>query len=148
MEQIIVRSACLEDSPDLASLSEQLGYPTTAREVEARLPKYIDSDTARVVVAEHKGRVIAWTSIEIVDHFYLEKFAELSGFVVDSNFRGQGVGHELMREAERWAASKGLSVLRLKTNVVRTGAHKFYESMGFECVKTQYTYVKKLAPPR
>lgn len=148
MEQILVRSARLSDSADLASLSAQLGYPTMAREVETRLPKYIDSELARVVVAEYKGRVIAWTSIEIVDHFYLDKFVELSGFVVDSEFRGQGIGHELMREAERWAASKGLSVLRLKTNVVRTRAHKFYESMGFERVKTQYTYVKKLASPR
>jgi GNAT superfamily N-acetyltransferase len=53
-----------------------------------------------------------------------------------------------MREAERWTAEKGLSVLRLKTNVIRVDAHRFYENMGFERTKTQYTYVKQLAPDR
>ncbi|SLM18483.1 Acetyltransferase family protein (fragment) [uncultured spirochete] len=36
--------------------------------------------------------------------------------------------------------------MRLKTNIVRVEAHRFYENMGFERTKTQYTYVKKLAP--
>jgi len=61
---------------------------------------------------------------------------------------GRGIGHALMREAERWTAEKGLSVLRLKTNVIRVDAHRFYENMGFERTKTQYTYVKQLAPDR
>lgn len=145
MDAIVIRSARLDDSPALATLSGQLGYPTTAAKLEARLPRYIDSDERRVFVAESEDRVIGWTSIEIVDHFYIEKFAEISGFVVNTAHRGQGVGHALMAEAERWTAEQGLAGLRLKTNIIRTEAHHFYESMGFERTKTQYTYVKKLA---
>jgi GNAT superfamily N-acetyltransferase len=148
MEDLIIRSARLEDSTALAALSAQLGYPTTAGEVQARLPRYIDSDEARVIVAESGGQVVGWTSIDIVDHFYLDTFAEISGFVVDAEHRGKGVGHALMREAERWTSEKGLSALRLKTNIVRAEAHRFYEGMGFERTKTQYTYVKKLAHDR
>ncbi len=146
MSSLLIRSARLDDSPELAILSEQLGYPTIADEVRARLPRYIDSDERRVIVAELETQVIGWTSIEIVDHFYIEKFAEISGFVVDETHRGEGVGHALMAEAERWTSEKGLPGLRLKTNIVRIEAHRFYEGMGFERTKTQYTYVKKLAP--
>ncbi len=146
MSILVIRSARLDDSLALANLSGQLGYPTTADKVRARLPRYLDSDERRVIVAEFDGQVIGWTSIEIVDHFYIEKFAEISGFVVDAAHRGQGVGHALMTEAERWTAEKGLPALRLKTNIVRVDAHRFYEGMGFERTKTQYTYVKKLAP--
>ncbi|SLM13606.1 putative Acetyltransferase, GNAT family [uncultured spirochete] len=142
---LMIRSATLEDSPALASLAGQLGYPASPEKVRERLPRYIGAPEARVIVAEHEGQVIGWTSIEVVDHFYLDKFAEISGFVVDERFRGQGVGHALMQEAERWTAAHGLSTLRLKTNVVREDAHRFYENLGFERTKTQYTYVKKLA---
>ena len=148
MEDLVIRGARLGDSPALARLSGQLGYPTTAGEVQARLPRYIDSDEARVIVAEFDGQVIGWTSVEIVDHFYLDKFVEISGFIVDGEQRGKGVGHALMREAERWTVLRGFSILRLKTNIVRVEAHRFYENLGFERTKTQYTYVKKLAQGR
>ena len=142
---LVVRSATLEDSPALASLAGQLGYPTSPEKVRERLPRYIGATDARVIVAEHEGQVIGWTSIEVFDHFYLDKCAEISGFVVDERFRGQGVGHALMQEAERWTAAHGLDTLRLKTNVMRKDAHRFYEGLGFERTKTQYTYVKKLS---
>jgi GNAT superfamily N-acetyltransferase len=145
MGDLVIRSARLEDSPALARLAAQLGYPTTDSEVKARLPRYLDSDNARVIVAEYRGEVVGWTSVEIVDHFYIDKHVEISGFVVDAEQRGRGIGHMLMREAERWTIEKGLSILRLKTNVLRVDAHRFYEHMGFERTKTQYTYVKKLA---
>jgi len=146
MSALLIRSARLDDSPALAALSEQLGYATSAANVASRLPRYIDASERRVIVAELDGQVIGWTSIEIVDHFYIEIFAEISGFVVDSAHRGQGVGHALMAEAELWTSEMGLAGLRLKTNVVRIEAHRFYEGLGFERTKTQYTYVKKLAP--
>lgn len=142
---IVIRSATIEDSPALARLSFQLGYPASPEKIRERLPRYIGAHEARVIVAEHDGQVIAWTSIEVVDHFYLDKFAEISGFVVDEQFRGQGIGHALMQEAERWTGAQGLTTLRLKTNVVREDAHRFYENLGFERTKTQYTYVKKLS---
>lgn len=145
MEDLVIRNARIGDGPALALLAGQLGYPTTAGEVQTRLSRYIDSEEARVIVAEFRGQVVGWTSIETVDHFYLDRFAEISGLVVDADHRGRGIGHALMREAERWTAGKGLSVLRLKTNIVRVEAHRFYENMGFERTKTRYTSVKKLA---
>lgn len=145
MDALMIRNAVLEDSPALAILSEQLGYPTTAAKVKARLGRYLGSDERRLIVAEIEANVIAWLSIEVIDHFYIEKFAEISGFVVDQAYRNKGIGHALMAEAQRWTTERGLTVLRLKTNILRTEAHHFYESMGFERTKTQYTYVKKLA---
>ena len=148
MSALLIRSARLDDSLALATLAEQLGYPSTPDEVRARLPRYVDARDRRVIVAELDGHVIGWTSIEIVDHFYIEKFAEISGFVVDAEHRGRGVGHALMAEAERWTVEKGLTSLRLKANVVRIEAHRFYGGQGFERTKTQYNFVKKLAPNR
>ncbi len=148
MDTLIIRQAKREDSTDLAILAAQLGYPTTANQVEARLPRYLDSDERCVLVAEHEGMVIGWTSLEIVDHFYIEKYVEISGFVVDEAHRGRGVGHALMDGAERWAMARNIDILRLRANTIRTEAHRFYESLGFTRLKTQIAFMKNLAAVR
>ena len=70
--------------------------------------------------------------------------AEILGLVADAAVRGRGIGRRLVREAERWAQSKGHRTLTVRCNVVRTAAHAFYEGLGFECTKTQKHYRKQL----
>jgi hypothetical protein len=43
-------------------------------------------------------------------------------------------------------AGTRLEVGSLRSNILRTDAHKFYEQLGYERVKTQHTYRKSLAP--
>jgi uncharacterized protein YbbK (DUF523 family)/GNAT superfamily N-acetyltransferase len=142
--KILIRRARLEDCQELARLAAELGYPCGEEEVRGRIEKYLVSEDRTVIVAELGRALVGWTSVEAIEHFYLEPFAELSGFVVDERLRGRGIGALIMAEAELWAASRGLKLIRLKTNVVRLGAHRFYEALGFERTKEQYTYAKRL----
>jgi GNAT superfamily N-acetyltransferase len=141
---IHIRDAKTEDALRLAELAAQLGYPTTAQEVGARLAKYASSTDERVIVAVDGKTVVGWTSVAVVDHFYIPRYAEISGLVVDADSRGRGVGALLIAEAERWAADKKLDLVRLRTNVVRVDAHRFYERQGFIKTKTQYSYEKSV----
>lgn len=147
-EKAFIREARMEDAGDLARLSAQLGYPCRDREVETRLARREGRDDGTVLVVEEEGRVLAWASLEVVDRFYIETFAELTGLVVDEARRRQGLGELLIEAAERWTRARGLDTLRLKTNVVRREAHLFYERLGFEKVKEQFTYLKQLVPAR
>jgi hypothetical protein len=54
----------------------------------------------------------------------------------------------MVAAAEAWVLERGLAMLRLKTNAARKDAHRFYERMGFENVKEQIVYVKKLGAGR
>lgn len=139
-----VRNARVEDYPYLAELATQLGYPCKAEEVKARIESYIGKADKAIIVAETDGKVVGWASVEVVDHFYLAPFVEISGFVVDEAYRSTGIGAKIMGAAERWVGERGLAVLRLKTNVLRKDAHRFYEKLGFEKTKEQYVYVKKV----
>jgi GNAT superfamily N-acetyltransferase len=139
---IYIRDAKTEDACRLAELSAQLGYPTTAQEVGARLAKYEGSADERVIVAVDGSLVVGWTSAAVVDHFYIPRYVEISGLVVDADARGRGVGALLIAEVERWAAEKKLDLVRLRANVVRSDAHRFYERQGFLRTKTQYTFEK------
>ncbi len=144
-EGITTRDASAADAAALARLSAQLGYPVTPAEVADRLSRVTSPRHGRVVVAvDDRGDVIAWTTVEEVEHIHSERHTEISGFVVDESHRGRGVGGVLMTEVERWARERKLPYVRLNANVTRTAAHRFYRSLGFTLAKQQYAFRKEL----
>jgi GNAT superfamily N-acetyltransferase len=70
--------------------------------------------------------------------------AEIAGLVVDAEWRGSGVGKLLMQRAEDWARANGLRMVVLRSNVIRSEAHAFYESIGYTRFKTQHAFRKQL----
>ncbi|MDR0264120.1 MAG: GNAT family N-acetyltransferase [Sphingobacterium sp.] len=62
------------------------------------------------------------------------------GLVFDNQYRGQGLGRLLTKEATDWASSFGCCRLRVRCNVIRTESHKFYESLGFKLKKEQKVF--------
>jgi GNAT superfamily N-acetyltransferase len=59
--------------------------------------------------------------------------------------QGQGVGRRLLEHACAWAAARSYERLRLRSNVVREGAHAFYEHFGFEKSKASYAFERRLS---
>lgn len=139
-----IRPARLEDAPALAPLSTQLGYPATAAEIAARLDAILADPDQAVYVAETSGQVAGW--VHVAHYLTLESGAavEIRGLVVDENRRGSGLGRALVLQAEAWARDRGVRVVRVRSNVVRAGAHEFYRRLGYSLVKTQHAFRKSL----
>jgi GNAT superfamily N-acetyltransferase len=57
--------------------------------------------------------------------------AYIRGMAVLPSARGSGVAPALLREAEKWAASKGFRHVFLSTTPFLTAAIRFYEKSGF-----------------
>lgn len=144
MDSLTIRDARREDAGDLAVLAAQLGYPSSAGIIEKRMEKYAGNPDERIIVAELSGRVVAWTSVAVIDHFYTPVYVEVSGFVVDSRCRSQGIGAMLMDKVKEWARAKGVGLVRLRANVLRVDAHRFYGRQGFEKMKEQYMFETKI----
>jgi GNAT superfamily N-acetyltransferase len=143
--RITIRDAVAEDASVLSDLAAQLGYPTASKDVIARLRRLKGKTDERVIVAADNGsRVVGWTTVRITKHMYSDPFVELSGFVVDQGARGMGVGKTMMSAVENWARERSISTVRLNANVMRTEAHKFYKAVGFENVKQQYVFQKRV----
>jgi GNAT superfamily N-acetyltransferase len=70
--------------------------------------------------------------------------SELGGLVVASRFRGQGAGRAVLERAEAWSRRRGYARLRVRSNVVREGAHRFYEAIGYATAKTSRVFEKAL----
>ena len=148
MESVTIRDATAGDSEALARLAAQLGYPSSGPEIGARLGKYEGNADERLLVAELSGQVVAWTSIALADHFYTPLYVEISGLVVDEKVRGHGIGALLIAEVKKWAEAKGVGIVRLRANVIRKDAHRFYEREGFRKAKEQFVFELKTAAAR
>lgn len=141
----MIRPATAADAPQLALLAGQLGYPSTAEQVSARLREILEGPAHAIFVAEGKDRCIAGY-IEIFSFRTIgsEPRIEIAGLVVDESCRSQGVGRLLMKHAEEWGRSRGFREAGLRSNVVRERAHQFYEDLGYRMNKTQKSFRKLL----
>lgn len=142
---MLIRPASTDDAQAVAELTDQLGYPTTKRGAYERLEEILPMADHAVYVAEvSEGNITAWVHVHGTHHLQAEPYAELGGLVVGSTHHGSGIGSELVIQAQTWATEKGYRVLRVRTNLVRAGAHEFYKRMGFELNKSQHVFVKSL----
>ncbi|MDB6177971.1 GNAT family N-acetyltransferase [Paracoccus sp. Z330] len=57
--------------------------------------------------------------------------AQIEGVRVAPDWRGRGLGHAMLQDAESRACAAGCSLLQFTTNKARHDAHRFYERMGF-----------------
>jgi GNAT superfamily N-acetyltransferase len=143
MEEI--RRAVREDAPRLAQLASDLGYTINSDSVGAAIDR-LQSDEGAIFVADASEHLTGWIHIYRSHVIQTEPFAEVGGLVVDPLSRGDGVGRRLLEAAERWASANDLTVVRVRSNIVRSNAHRFYERRGYEVEKTSYTFVRSLNP--
>ncbi|HEY9061092.1 MAG TPA: GNAT family N-acetyltransferase [Pseudobacteroides sp.] len=133
---------------DLAYVSElcaQLGYPTNTKDVMPRLRDILSRENHKVFVAETTdGKVVGWCHVHIYPLLECDLIGEIGGLVVDKDYRGNGIGSELIIQSELWAKCSGCNTINLRSNVIRKEAHIFYKCIGYENVKEQYTFRKQI----
>jgi GNAT superfamily N-acetyltransferase len=139
---LLVRTATIQDAESLAELSCQLGYPAHAEDMLKRLAQIERRDENAVYVAEVSGKVIGWVHIMARDLLESGRYAEIGGLVVDELRRGQGAGQALMNKAEEWAREHQCREIVVRSNVIRTAAHRFYERIGYRVTKSQKVFRK------
>jgi GNAT superfamily N-acetyltransferase len=139
-----IRGATVSDAAALARLATQLGYPTTDAEARQRATAILDRLEHRVLVAEIGGEVVGWIHVAPSVTLESDPSAEAAGLVVDAAFRGCGIGARLIAEAEAWAAGRGYRLMRVRSNVKRNRARRFYERAGFAVTKLQRNFEKRL----
>jgi GNAT superfamily N-acetyltransferase len=144
-----IRQAVPSDAEIIAKLGTQLGYPTSQAEAEKRLTVIIKQADQAIYVAEIEGiGGVGWIHIAEMHLLVMEPHAEIVGLVTDESHRSSGIGSALVATAEEWALNRGYNCIRVRSNLVRTRAHTFYEKLGYQCQKTQHAFVKSLSKSR
>jgi ribosomal-protein-alanine N-acetyltransferase len=116
----------LADEKDVPSLLEieRASFPTpwTLGEIEEELYKPL----ARVWVAVVGGRLAAFGI-----HWFVVGEAQLANIAVHPDFRGRGLGKEMMVRLLSDARSEGMERMTLEVRTGNTAAIELYRALGF-----------------
>lgn len=146
MHDVTIRRATLGDVEAITRLAGELGYPSTAEQIERRLRGLLDTGDNAVFVAESESVVVGWLHAGTVAALETDSFADIRGMVVSEDVRSRGIGALLVAAAEEWARGKGMNRMRVRSNVVRGRAHAFYERLGYRLKKLSKIFEKEEMP--
>lgn len=88
---------------------------------------FIDNPQKVIFFADADGEPVG--QIKIVP--WWNKFAYIEELVVDTEFRGKGVGRTLLTKAIQWASQQNFPGITLETQDNNVPACKLYENCGF-----------------
>lgn len=144
----MLRNITIFDAQEIQSISNfELGYDVNLDIVKKQIRKLTNDNKHHIIIGfenEQTRKIIGFVHAELYESLYMDIGLNILGLAVDSNFQGQGIGKKLMNSIEEYALKNNISYIRLNSNVRRSEAHKFYESIGYVCDKTQKRLIKKL----
>ena len=90
---------------------------------------------AILVVARDNCHLCGFIELSIrdrVDGSSSDRVAYIEGWYVDPDLRDHGVGRQLMKEAERWALTRGLTELASDAEIDNEASIRAHAELGFE----------------
>lgn len=133
MSDVAIRAPRADDAEAIAGLVTELGYPSTAAEIPARLARLSGEPGSIVWVAELARSVVGVATARTFAGLHVTApVAWLTALVVAERARGKGVGTQLVAAAEEWARRQGASKLALTSALHRENAHEFYKRLGYD----------------
>jgi GNAT superfamily N-acetyltransferase len=137
--QVVFRPARREDLPAIVGLlaEDAMGARRETgdlRDYEAAFDAIAAEAGNHVIVAERAGEIVATYQMTLISNLSLRaaRRAQIEGVRVAAHLRGQGIGAQLMADAEARARAGGAELLQFTANKARKRAHGFYLRAGYE----------------
>jgi ribosomal protein S18 acetylase RimI-like enzyme len=127
-----IRPAQIGDADDVARLLGELGYPCTRDEAVERIARVLHDPRLFLVLAEIDGVACALLAMDI--RYSVTRgtdLARITALVVAANCARQGIGRQLLHEAEAIARQAQVARIEVTSNVRREAAHAFYLGCGY-----------------
>ena len=140
MEQLTIRNASAGDVPRLIELLEAGALvdgkedPSDVEAYRAALIEIKGSADNDILVADLNGEVVGMCQLVVFRHLQRHggRCAEIESMHVHPTQRSKGIGERLLVAAMESAQQAGCYRVQLTSNLQRSGAHRFYERMGFD----------------
>ena len=144
----MIRNIKIEDAEAIQRIcSISLGYSVSIETVMRQIQKLSEDVNHHYVYVyedEKLQKVVGFVHAEVYESLYSYAGLNILGLAVMPEFQGEGIGKELMHYLEVNAKNDSVSFVRLNSADYRVEAHKFYESIGYVCDKTQKRFIKSL----
>ena len=144
----MIRNIKIEDAETIQRICNiSLGYSVSIETVMRQIQKLSEDVNHHYVYVyedEKLQKVVGFVHAEVYESLYSYAGLNILGLAVLPEFQGKGIGRELMHYLEVNAKNDSVSFVRLNSADYRVEAHKFYESIGYVCDKTQKRFIKRL----
>lgn len=144
----MIRNIKIEDAETIQRICNiSLGYSVSIETVMRQIQKLSEDVNHHYVYVyedEKLQKVVGFVHAEVYESLYSYSGLNILGLAVLPEFQGKGIGKELMYYLEINAKNDSVLFVRLNSADYRVEAHKFYESIGYVCDKTQKRFIKRL----
>jgi GNAT superfamily N-acetyltransferase len=138
MVQVEIRDACEGDLPAVLRILAETGIDGgesfTLDEARGHFARIRQRPGFRLLAAVAEGEIVGTYALAIMEK--LGKRGTPAGVAEDvavlPSRQGQGIGRAMMEHAREACRRAGCYKLALSSNLRREGAHRFYDSLGFE----------------
>jgi GNAT superfamily N-acetyltransferase len=140
-----IRTATPADLPALLDLLAQLNEtPQPLSDAHRKAFDDVAADPRQrlFVVEDDGGALVAAATLVVIPNLGHggRPWAIVENVVVDEPARGRGIGEMLMAHIIEQARAAGCYKVALTSRKFRTGAHRFYERLGFERTSEGFRY--------
>ncbi|MCT6822226.1 MAG: GNAT family N-acetyltransferase, partial [Lactobacillus apis] len=135
----MIRNAQVTDSSAIQEINRtQLGYDCSLEQTTKNLQRILkDANHHYLLVYEDdvSHQVEGYLHAEIFEETYFEPLLDVLALAVAGSTQGKGIGTQLMSRLEELAQELDINEIRLSSGEERVAAHKFYEKLGYQCLK-------------
>lgn len=141
---IRVRNMKLTDAEAINLINaESLGYDISIEITKKQMEKLLLNPNHHIFyIAEEEELVVGYVHAELYETLYSEPMLNVLALAINKNNQQRGIRKQLMQKIEQAANERDLVGIRLNSGETRTGAHKFYESIGYSSDKNQKRFLK------
>lgn len=131
----MIREAEPRDRDVIQLLYQALCPGAPVRVLPERISEIKEDPNNFLFVAEVDGNVVGTVLLTVIlsPIFGTQDFGLVEYFIVDQNYRRQGIGRKLTEHVIQVCRARKCTRIILLSNDHRKEAHAFYESMGFDC---------------
>ncbi|MBW2987805.1 GNAT family N-acetyltransferase [Candidatus Woesearchaeota archaeon] len=108
------------------------------KKLEPHFHKSLESKDMQTFVAEEKGKIIGFITVEVRERLSLYEVSRsgfISSLIVSPEHRRKGIAEKLLKEAIKWLKKKKIKYFDLDTAVKNTGALEFYKKHNIHPIK-------------
>ena len=145
MSDVRISEAVESDLSYITNLYLALGEQTVSLEnTKKKFNQIKNNPDHKIYVAIRNKEIVGTFALIFINSFAHDgaPSAILEDVAVSSLYQGQGIGKQMMNFAMKKCKEKSCYKIALSSQFKREGAHKFYESLGFE--KMGYSFVIEL----
>ena len=119
---------------DINHVNQQL-HDDLRKGTLSELRMIVEDKNCAIVVAKDGEKIVGIATLYILQKIGTRS-AYIEDVVVDSNYRGKGLGEKLVREVIEIARAQNVRKLYLTSRQIHTAAHSLYRKVGFKVKET------------